>query len=55
MVYIIQTVIKLIIINSKSYVKHMLLNFTIKLNGGAYQVCTSPNMRRLENYFQHVL
>ena len=30
-------------------------NFTIKLNGGTYKVCTPPNMRRLENYFQHVL
>ena len=30
-------------------------DFTIKGNGGVYKVCASPNMRHLENYFQHVI
>ena len=30
-------------------------DFTIKGNRGVYKVCASPNMRHLENYFQHVI
>ena len=30
-------------------------DFTIKLNGGAYEVYTAPNMRGLENWSQFVL
>ena len=42
--------------NKKSYGIYMFLClFTIKVNGGAYEVCTSPNIRYLENQFQHVL
>ena len=51
----IQTIIKRI----KTNVNHMdntyLSDFTIKGNGGVYKVCASPNMRHLENYFQHVI
>ena len=32
-----------------------LSDFTIKGNGGLYGVCTAPNTRRLENYFQCIL
>ena len=28
--------------------------FTIKVNIGVYEVCTSPKMRNFENSFQHV-
>ena len=29
--------------------------FTIKGNGGAYEVCLPPNIRPLENLSQHIL
>ena len=32
-----------------------LSGFNIKGNGGAYKVCTAPNMICSENYFKHVL